>query len=248
VLVRSSLVCWSGPRPENYSCESTGQCESGLTCVSFRCTADGSLPTDAVCSNSDQCQAGLFCRKLPCDEELGLCARPLGDDELCCKAAECASDLVCRASSCSLIGLPSCLPPSGVDQPCCQDTDCQSSLECSLGLGVCRPGTAGGVLTVEPASVEFTMVEGAQNPPPATVTIGNSGTDPLNFQMVSRPAWLSVDPTEGDVPPGGQVVMTLSADGPDYVASLPYTGTLNLLANTATPSFALRVTLTVTQP
>ena len=104
-----------------------------------------------------------------------------------------------------------------------------------------------GALEVSPASLSFTMQQGA-NPAGQTVTITNTGDGALAWTASEPIAWLVGSPASGTLAPGqsGALNLNVNAEG---LASGRYTGTLTIAAPGAANSpRTVEVALTVAPP
>src|SRR3954471_7905207 len=71
------------------------------------------------------------------------------------------------------------------------------------GLGVVGAfslNSTSQVLSVSPANIAFSAVQGGSNPSSQTISVTNSGTGVLNFTAASDSAWLTVSPSSGTAP------------------------------------------------
>ncbi len=75
-------------------------------------------------------------------------------------------------------------------------------------------------------AVAVTATPGA-SPSPVPLTLSNAGTAALNWSSNSLPAWVSLSPPSGLVPPGGSATVTLHFNTPSTTPQ-PYTTTLTL--------------------
>jgi hypothetical protein len=71
--------------------------------------------------------------------------------------------------------------------------------------------SASGSLSLSPASLTFTT-SAAQNPPAQSVTLQNTGTQPLDWssKVASGSAWLRLTPGSGHLAPGASVTVSVS--------------------------------------
>lgn len=123
-------------------------------------------------------------------------------------------------------------------------TSGQSFSDCPLsGYGSGTVSTA-PILSVNPATLSFTGVQGGANPAPANVSITNTGGGSLTYNISSDASWLTSAPATGTAPQTVQV----SANTSGLVANT-YTGHLTVTASGAQGSPAtVTVTLNVTNP
>ncbi|MGC4054556.1 MAG: choice-of-anchor D domain-containing protein [Paludibaculum sp.] len=97
------------------------------------------------------------------------------------------------------------------------------------------------VLSVAPATVSFSAVQGGSNPAAATVNVTNTGTGTLNFSAASDSSWLTVTPASGTAPQALQVSANITG-----LAANTYTGHITVTSAGALNSPAtVTVTLTV---
>jgi hypothetical protein len=123
-------------------------------------------------------------------------------------------------------------------------TSGQSFSDCPLsGYGSGSVSTT-PILSVSPATLSFTGVQGGANPASANITITNTGGGTLTYNIGSDASWLSAAAASGTAPQTVQV----SANTSGLVANT-YTGHLTVIATGAQGSPAtVTVTLTVTNP
>jgi Viral BACON domain len=67
------------------------------------------------------------------------------------------------------------------------------------------------VLSVAPSSLIFTAMQGGSDPPPAYLTISNTGIGTLSFTANSDSSWLSISPSSGTAPVTAQVSATVGS-------------------------------------
>jgi hypothetical protein len=68
--------------------------------------------------------------------------------------------------------------------------------------------------TQTPSALAFAAAAGGADPVAQTVTISNIGGEPLEWNVVATPTWISVTPASGTVAPGGSTTLTVSASIP----------------------------------
>jgi glucose/arabinose dehydrogenase/PKD repeat protein len=99
-------------------------------------------------------------------------------------------------------------------------------------------------LSVTPASLAFTAVEGAAAPPAQSLAVANTGGGTLSFTTTDDASWLAATPASGTAP--GSVSVSVNAAG---LARGTYTGNVRITASGATGSPKdVPVTLTVAPP
>ncbi len=102
------------------------------------------------------------------------------------------------------------------------------------------------ILSVSPSSLIFSAIEGGANPPPASVTVSNTGSGTLAFTDAVDQGWLQVSPPPGSAPPA-QTVQVSAVTG--NLAAGSYNGNVTITAAGATGSPAtIPVTFTVSPP
>ncbi|MCP9447742.1 MAG: hypothetical protein NNA22_09255 [Nitrospira sp.] len=98
------------------------------------------------------------------------------------------------------------------------------------------------VISVNPTSLSFTVVQGSGNPSPQTLTISNTGGGTLTWSSSDNAPWLTHTPQSGAG--GGSITVSVA---PDSLAAGTYAATLTLSA-TGASSVSVPVTVTVTAP
>jgi outer membrane protein assembly factor BamB len=102
------------------------------------------------------------------------------------------------------------------------------------------------VLSVSPSSLIFSAIEGGANPPPASLTVSNTGSGTLNFTDGVDQGWLQAAPTSGSAPPAQTVQITATTG---TLAAGSYKGNVTVTATGAGGSPAtIPVTFTVSPP
>jgi hypothetical protein len=129
-------------------CNSSSQCQSGLTCLSRGVCWTLGGPW-AICGRTSDCQSGLYCTagttSTPGAFPLsGVCKAPGSAGAICYSSSQCQSGFYCTGSG-SFGGI--CKAPGGAGSICYSSSQCQSGLYCtgsgSFG-GICKaPGGVG---------------------------------------------------------------------------------------------------------
>jgi PQQ-like domain/Viral BACON domain len=89
------------------------------------------------------------------------------------------------------------------------------------------------ILSVSPSSLIFTAVENGVNPPPATLTVTNTGSGTLTFTDAVNQTWLSTSPSGGSAPPSQQLQVTATLTG---LSAGSYAGNVTITATGASGS------------
>jgi hypothetical protein len=103
-------------------------------------------------------------------------------------------------------------------------------------------------MTLTPSSFEVSLLEGSSSS--RTVTLGNSGTAELVWNLTSDAAWLTATPTSGTVAADESGTVTLHLDG-SGLALGDYSGALTISVNVpdeSTVEVAVSLTVTDTLP
>ncbi|MGH7492352.1 MAG: FlgD immunoglobulin-like domain containing protein [bacterium] len=115
-----------------------------------------------------------------------------------------------------------------------------------------NPGNFGiisspAILTVNPLVLDFSAVQGGQNPAAKTFNITNTGTGTMNWTVADDQPWLSASPTSGSTTTEtDQVTVSINIAG---LAAGSYTGNITVTAPDANNSpRVVRVNLTIVQP
>lgn len=96
--------------------------------------------------------------------------------------------------------------------------------------------------TVSPNSLSTTLSQGGSSS--EALTIGNSGSDDLDWQIESNVAWMSPNPTNGTLSGGASASVDVGINATGLAAGV-YTGTLTITSNEPSNQ-SVAVTLTVT--
>lgn len=100
-------------------------------------------------------------------------------------------------------------------------------------------------LSVDPAGLSFTAVEGGANPANQSLTIKNTGKGTLNWQISKGSTWLTVSPTSGATDAGNSDTITVSVNSAGLTAG-EKNDSLAITSNGG--DTAAQVTLKITSP
>ncbi len=103
--------------------------------------------------------------------------------------------------------------------------------------------SAGAAISLSPNNLSFSMGEGGANPASQTLTMSNTGGQPLSWFSLEFVSWLTVSPTSGDLAPGQSVQLTVAISGSSLAANT-YNGNVSLVSSQA-PNQTLGVSLDV---
>jgi hypothetical protein len=90
-------------------------------------------------------------------------------------------------------------------------------------------------ISLSPTAFQFTAIQGGSNPSTQTLSIGNSGSNTLNWSASDNATWLTLLPTSGSVSVGGNQNVTLSVNIAGLAAGT-YTATITVTDPNATNS------------
>lgn len=81
------------------------------------------------------------------------------------------------------------------------------------------------VLAVAPGALTFSATVGGAFPPPANLSVSNSGSGSLSFTAVANQAWLQLNPLSGTVPNNIQVsAVTAGLSAGTYTGQITVSG------------------------
>ncbi|KAL0038422.1 hypothetical protein WJX77_005952 [Trebouxia sp. C0004] len=140
-------------------CQSTAVCQTGLQCVSGRCTAP--LSFGAACTQADQCASGSVCNGQ------SVCAEAIAIGGSCQATADCAIQAVCSSGQCTGVSAGAacvstdqcgngfvcnsssiCSLPAPMYGPCGISGDCESGLTCYSNHACYIPSPDGSFCSV----------------------------------------------------------------------------------------------------
>jgi len=99
------------------------------------------------------------------------------------------------------------------------------------------------ILSISPPNLVFTAIANGIDPPPASLTVNNTGAGSLNYTDSTDQTWLSASPLAGSAPPSQIVTVTAKVAG---LAAGSYTGNVTTTATGASGSpTVVPVTFTV---
>jgi M6 family metalloprotease-like protein/MYXO-CTERM domain-containing protein len=80
----------------------------------------------------------------------------------------------------------------------------------NINFDVVLGNATGSYLSLSPAQVSFTGIEGGGNPAPQSVQVTHQGTAALSWSAQSQAAWVTVSPTSGTTPGSANISVNLS--------------------------------------